>query len=135
MESAARSLVYISTLIAWVFSLAIPVYCIPTSLVALFRRSPYSAWPPLLVTLAWVVQWPAIFLLAFRLPGAASISGDGQESIPFDFAMLGGFVLYNAALLYWVYRHRRRFCPKNRRKSVRKWARQPKRRSLAHRAL
>jgi hypothetical protein len=81
MESAARSLVYISTLIVLVLSLAVPVYCLPTGLVALFRRSPHSPWPPLLMTLAWVAQWPALLVLAFTLPGAPSISGDGQESI------------------------------------------------------
>lgn len=37
MESAVRNLIYISTLIALVFSLAIPLYCIPTGLAALFR--------------------------------------------------------------------------------------------------
>jgi hypothetical protein len=110
-ESAARLLIHITTLIALVFSLAVPLYCIPTSLVALFRRSLYSPWPPLLVTLCWVAQWPAIFVLAFTLPGGPSIAGDGQESISFDFAMLCGFVLYNAGLIYWVYRHRRRFLP------------------------
>ena len=109
MENGARNLIYILTLIALVLSLAVPLYCIPTSLVALFRRSPYSPWPPLVVTLGWVVQWPAIFALAFTLPGAPSIRGDGQESIPFDLAMLCGFVLYNAGLSYWAYRHRRRF--------------------------
>lgn len=35
MESAARGCVHISTLIAVVFSLAIPVYCIPAGLIAL----------------------------------------------------------------------------------------------------
>ena len=49
---------------------------------------------------------------AFTLPGAPSIGGDGQESIPFDLAMLGGFVLYNAGLFYWVYRHRQRYVAK-----------------------
>jgi hypothetical protein len=92
-------------------SLAIPFYCIPTGLVALFRRSPYSPWPLLLVALCWMVQWPAIFVLSFTLPGAASIGGDGQESIPFDLAMLCGFVLYNGGLFYWVYRHRQQFLP------------------------
>lgn len=111
MESAVRGLIYLFTLIALAFSLAIPLYCIPTSLVALFHRSPYSPWPPLLVALCWVVQWPAIFVVALTLPGAASIGGDGQESIRFDLAMLCGFVLYNAGLLYWVSRHRRRFLP------------------------
>jgi len=111
MESAARSLIYIFTLIVGVLSLAVPVYCIPTGLVAMFRRSPYSPWPALLMILAWVAQWPAIFVLAFTLPGAPSIGGDGQESIRFDLAMQGGFVAYNAALFYWVFRHRRRFLP------------------------
>jgi hypothetical protein len=111
MESAARGLIFLSALIGLAFSLAVPLYCIPTSLVALFHRSPYSPWPPLLVTLCWVAQWPAIFVLAFTLPGAASIGGDGQESIALDLAMLCGFILYNAGLLYWVYRHRRRFLP------------------------
>ena len=109
MENAARSLIYLFTLIALVFSLATPLYSIPTSLTALFRRPPYSPWPPLLVTLGWIVQWPAIFVLPFTVPGAPSIAGDGQESIPFDFAMFCGFVIYNAGLFYWVYRHRRQF--------------------------
>jgi hypothetical protein len=109
MENAVRGPIYLFTLIALVFSLAIPLYCIPTSLIALFRRSPYSPWPPLLVTLGWLVQWPAIFALVFTLPGAPSIAGDGQESIPFDLAMFCGFAVYNGGLLYWVYRHRRRF--------------------------
>jgi hypothetical protein len=94
-----------------VLSLAIPLYCLPTGLVALVHRFPYSPWPPLLVTLCWVVQWPAIFVLAFTLPGGPSIGGDGQESISFAFAMFCGFALYNAGLGYWVYRHRRRFLP------------------------
>lgn len=109
MESAGRGVIYISTLVALVFSLAIPTYCIQTGLTALFRRSPYSPWPPLLVTLCWVVQWPVLFVLAFSLPGASSIGGDGQESVVFDAVMFCGFVLYNAGLFYWVYRHRRRF--------------------------
>jgi|SRR5216684_8668912 len=107
MANGPRSLIFILTLIALVLSLAIPLYGSPTGLVALFRRSPYSPWPPLLVTLCWVAQWPVIFILAFTLPGAPSIGGDGQESIPFDLAMLCGFVLYNAGLFYWVYRHHR----------------------------
>jgi hypothetical protein len=111
MANAARNLIYLLALIALALSLVIPLYGIPTSLVAIFRRAPYSPWPPLLVTLGWVVQWPAIFLLAFTLPGSRSIAGDGQESIQFDLAMLCGFILYNAGLLYWVYRHRRRFLP------------------------
>ena len=111
MANAARNLIYLLALIALALSLVIPLYGIPTGLVALFRRSPCSPWPPLLVTLGWVVQWPAIFLLAFTLPGSRSIAGDGQESIQFDLAMLCGFILYNAGLLYWVYRHRRRFLP------------------------
>ncbi len=109
MANVARNLIYLLTLIALVLSLAIPLYCIPTGLVALFRRSPYSPWPPLVVALGWVVQWPAIVVLAFTLPGAPSIGGDGQESIPFDLAMLCGFVLCNAGLSYWVYRHRQQF--------------------------
>src|SRR5258707_10128039 len=106
MENGARNLIYILPLIALVLSLAVPLYGIPTGLVALFRRSPYSPWPPLLVTLCWVAQWPVIFILAFTLPGAPSIGGDGQESIQFDLAMLCGFALYNAGPLYWVCRHR-----------------------------
>jgi hypothetical protein len=109
MANGVRNLIYLLTLIPLVLSLGIPLYCIPTGLVALFHRSPFSPWPPLLVTLGWLVQWPAIFILAFTLPGAPSIGGDGQESIPFDLAMLGGFVLYNAGLFYWVYRHRQRY--------------------------
>jgi hypothetical protein len=111
MENAVQALIHILTGVAWVFSLAIPLYCIPTALVALFNRSPYSPWPPLLVTLCWVVQWPAMFVLIFALPGGPSIGGDGHESIPFELAMLGGFALYNAALGYWGYRHRRRYLP------------------------
>jgi hypothetical protein len=111
MMNGARNLIEILTLIAVALSLVVPLYCIPTSLVALFNRSPYSPWPPLLVTLGWVVQWPAMFVLAFTLPGGPSIGGDGQESIPFLLAMLSGFVLYNAGLSYWVYRHRQRFVP------------------------
>jgi hypothetical protein len=111
MASGARNLIHILTLITLALSLVIPLYCIPTSLVALFNRTPYSPWPPLLVTLGWVVQWPAIFVLAFTLPGAPSIGGDGQESIQFELAMLCGFVLYNAGLFYWAYRHRQRFVP------------------------
>jgi len=80
MASGARNLIYILTLIALMLSLAIPLYGIPTGLVALFRRSPYSRWPSLLVTLCWVAQWPAISILAFALPGAPSIGGDGEES-------------------------------------------------------
>src|SRR5258708_25608465 len=75
MENGARNLIYILTLIALVLSLAIPLYCIPTALVALFRRSPFAPWPPLLVTLGWVVQWPAIFVLAFTLPGCTQYWG------------------------------------------------------------
>lgn len=111
MESAARGLVYILTLIGVVLSIAVPVYCVPAGLIALSRRSPYSPWPPLLVTLCWAAQWPAIFVLAFMLPGAPSFAGDGQASLPFDLAMFGGFVCYNAVLLFWVYRHRRRYLP------------------------
>ena len=107
--NGARNLIEILTLIAVALSLVVPLYCIPTSLVALFNRSPYSPWPPLLVTLGWVVQWPAIFVLAFTLPGGPSIGGDGHESIPFELAMFCGLVLYNAGLSYWVYRHRQRF--------------------------
>lgn len=91
--------------------LAIPLYCIPASLIALTRRSPYSPWPPLLVTLGWAAQWPAIFVMGFILPGAPSFGGDGQASLPFDLAMFVAFIIYNAVLSCWVYRHRRRFLP------------------------
>ncbi len=57
MANGARNLIHVLTLLAaLVLSLAIPLYGIPAGLVALFRQSPYSPWPPLLVTLCWVVQ-------------------------------------------------------------------------------
>jgi hypothetical protein len=37
MENGVRTLIFVLTLVALAFSLAIPFYCIPTGLVALFR--------------------------------------------------------------------------------------------------
>jgi hypothetical protein len=105
------NLIHLFTLIAVGVSLLIPLYGIPSGIVALFRRSPYSPWPPLLASLGWLAQWPALFVLAFTLPGAPSFSGDGQESAAFDLSLFCGFVLYNGALGIWVNRHRRRFLP------------------------
>jgi 4-hydroxybenzoate polyprenyltransferase len=109
MQSAIRAITLVLTLIAVVFSLAVPLYCIPTGLIALFRRASYSPWPPLLLTLGWILQWPLIFVLALTIPGAGRIAGDGHESVLFDFVLFSGFVLFNAGPLHWVYRHQRRF--------------------------
>jgi hypothetical protein len=109
VEQLLLGLVHLVTLVAIVFSLAIPLYCIPTALVAFSRRSPYSPWPLLLFALLWLVQWPLVFLLAFAMPNSPAISGDSHDSLLMDLIFLLGFLLVNAGPAYWVYRHRARF--------------------------
>jgi hypothetical protein len=91
VEQFVLGLIHLATLIAIVFSLAIPLYCIPTALVAFFNQSPYSPWPPLVLTLLWVAQWPLIFLLVVSLPNAPAISGDSHDSVGVDSGLLLGF--------------------------------------------
>jgi hypothetical protein len=109
VEHLLIALVQLVTLVAVVVSLVIPLYCVPTALVAFFRRTPYSPWPPLLLALLWLAQWPLCFFLVFSLPNAPAISGDSHDSLGMDSAMLLGFILFNAGPCYWVYRHRARF--------------------------
>lgn len=111
MEQFLLGLVHWVALAAAALSLLIPLYCIPTGLLALFRRSPYSPWPLLLVSLLWVVQWPLMFLVIFSLPNAPSIGGDSHDSLRMDTMILLGLILYNLGPGYWVYRHRARFVP------------------------
>jgi hypothetical protein len=91
------------------FSLAIPLYCIPTGFIALFRRSPYSPWPLLLMVPIWAVQWPLAFVVLLLLPNSGSIGGDSHDTLPGDAAFLLALLVYNAGPMYWVYRHRARF--------------------------
>lgn len=111
MEQLLLGFVHLVTLAAIVFSLAIPLYCIPTAAVAFFRPSPYSPWPLLLLALLWLAQWPLGFLLIFALPNYPSIGGDSHDSLSMDSAFMLVFVLLNAGPFYWVYRHRDRFLP------------------------
>src|SRR5271155_1073095 len=104
MEKLLLGIVQLVTLAVIVFSLAIPVYCIPTAAAAFFRPSPYTPWPLLLLSLLWFAQWPLEFLLIFALPNAPAISGDSHDTVPMDSAMLLVFVLLNAGPFYWVYR-------------------------------
>jgi len=109
VEQLLIGLVQLATLVAVGLSLLIPLYCVPTALVAFFSRTPYSPWPPLLVALLWLAQWPLSFILIFSLPNAPAITGDSHDSLGLDSAMLLGFILFNAGPCYWVYRHRARF--------------------------
>jgi hypothetical protein len=99
----------VMAVVVMALSLAIPLYSIVMLVRSLIVSSPYSAWPPLLFLLVWIAQWPLVFILSFRLPGAGSYAGDGHESALFDLSMLGILVLYNAGPFYWVLRHRARF--------------------------
>ena len=99
------------TLLVLILSLAIPIYSLVALLRALTRPTPYSAWPPALMLLVWLGQWPLLFVLSLTLPGGGSFGGDGRESAGFDLAMLAIFVAYNLGPFYWVYRHRDQFLP------------------------
>ena len=104
-----QALIIVATLILVLLSLATPLYSIVMLIRVMAVRSTYSAWPPLLMLLVWLAQWPALFVLALKLPGGGSIGGDGHESAMFDVLMLVIFMAYNAGPLYWVYRHRAGF--------------------------
>lgn len=56
-------------LLVLVLSLATPLYSLVTLARALTQSSPYSAWPPVLILLIWLGQWPFLFILSFTLPG------------------------------------------------------------------
>jgi len=73
VEHLLIGLVQLATLVAAALSLLIPLYCVPTALKAFFGRTPYWPWPPLLLALLWVAQWPLFFFLALRLPNAPAM--------------------------------------------------------------
>src|SRR5271154_2066821 len=110
MESGFQGLVQLASLVAALLSLAIPLYCIPTALIALFRRaSYYPSWPLWLAAFIWLVQWPLVFVVSLVAPGAGSFAGDGHETLCFDLVMFFGFIAYDGALSYWVFHHIKRY--------------------------
>jgi hypothetical protein len=106
-----QTVLMVLALLVLVLSFAIPIYSLVALLRALIRPSPYSAWPPALMLLVWLGQWPLLFVLSFTVPGGGGFGGDGHESVGFDLAMLAIFAAYNLGPFYWVYRHRARFLP------------------------